>query len=267
MSELLTRALTGAAYVALTLGAAWAGPFSTALLFLPVCAIAAHEFHRLYWRADEGPLPLWSVLLASTVYVTVALGAVLPHWQAGYAVGLSFMLLLIGVTMSLRRGAAAPAEEFGGQLLLIAYIALPFALLPHLLSEGPYILMGTFFLLWTNDTGAYLVGRSVGRTKLLPSVSPKKTIEGLLGGVALTLVVAWVLSRFWTVLPLQDWLVMGMLVSTTATLGDLLESAFKRARGVKDSGKVLPGHGGIMDRFDGFLLTIPAVFVHLHHLR
>jgi len=267
VSELLTRALTGAAYVALTLGAAWAGPFTTALLFLPVCAIAAHEFHRLYWRPDEGPLALWSVLLGTTVYITVALGALMQGWEPGYAVGMSFLLLLIGITMSLRRGANAPAEEFGGQLLLVSYIALPFALLPHMLDQGPHVLAGTFLLLWTNDTGAYLVGRSLGRTKLLPAVSPKKTIEGLVGGIALTLGVAWGLSLVWTELPLKDWLICALLVSVTATLGDLLESAFKRARGVKDSGKVLPGHGGILDRFDGFLLSVPAVFVYLHHLR
>ncbi len=267
MSELFTRALTGAAYVALTLGAAWAGPLPTTLLFLPVCAIAAHEFHRLYWRADEGPLTLWSVLLGTTVYSTVALGALVQGWEPGYAVGMSLLLLLIGIAMSLRRGANAPAEEFGGQLLLVSYIALPFALLPHMLDQGPHVLAGIFLLLWTNDTGAYLVGRSIGRTKLLPAVSPKKTIEGLLGGIVLTLAVAWGLSQVWTELPLKDWLVCGLLESVTATLGDLLESAFKRARGVKDSGKVLPGHGGILDRFDGFLLSSPAVFVYLHHLR
>ena len=267
MSELITRAITGAAYVALTLGAAWAGPFTTAMLFLPVCAIGAREFHRLYWHDAQGPLPLWSIMLACTVYVTVAAGAFTNVWLPGYAVGLTFVLLLVGITMTLRRGSPAPAEEFAGQMLLVSYIALPFALLPHMLVNGPAELACTFILLWTNDTGAYLVGRSIGRTKLLPAVSPKKTIEGLLGGIALTLGVAWLLGFFWTELPLQDRLVCGLLVAVSATLGDLLESAFKRARGVKDSGNVLPGHGGILDRFDGFLLAIPAVYLYLHLLR
>lgn len=267
MSELVTRALTGAAYVTLALGAAWAGPLPTALLFLPVCAIGANEFHRLYWSNGEGPLALWSVLVAIGGFVVIALGALVPGWTPGHALASVFALLMAGVTMSLRRGPVAPGAEFGAYLLLLFYVALPFALLPYLLKNGPHLLAGIYFLLWTNDTGAYLVGRSIGRTKLLPAVSPKKTVEGLAGGVALTLGVAWSLARYWTDLPLTDWLVLAVIVSVTGTLGDLLESAFKRARGVKDSGTVLPGHGGILDRFDGFMLAVPGACAYLFLLR
>ena len=119
------------------------------------------------------------------------------------------------------------------------------------------------FLLWTSDTGAYLVGRSFGRNKLMPLVSPGKTWEGLAGGVALTLLVGWLLARSWNELSSSQWLLGAVVVAVTATLGDLLESAFKRARGVKDSGNILPGHGGILDRFDGFLLAAPAMLVTL----
>ena len=122
-----------------------------------------------------------------------------------------------------------------------------------------HVFVGFMFLLWTSDTGAYLVGRSVGRTKLMPAVSPGKTWEGLAGGVALTMLVGWLLGRYWTVLSAQQWIMCAAAVAITATLGDLLESAFKRAAGVKDSGSVLPGHGGILDRFDGYLLAAPAM--------
>jgi phosphatidate cytidylyltransferase len=103
-----------------------------------------------------------------------------------------------------------------------------------------------------NDTGAYLVGRVIGRIKLLPSVSPKKTVEGLLGGIAITLGGGIPPEPLPRVPQLDEWLTYAASSHITATLGDLLESAFKRARGVKDSGTILPGHGGILDRFDGF---------------
>ena len=119
------------------------------------------------------------------------------------------------------------------------------------------------FLLWTSDTGAYLVGRSIGRNRLMPSVSPGKTWEGLMGGVALTLLVGWSLSRVWDELDSGQWMVSAVVVAVTASIGDLLESAFKRARAVKDSGNILPGHGGILDRFDGFLLAMPAMYIAL----
>lgn len=267
MNELTTRALTGAAYVALALGAAWAGPLTTTVLFLPVCAIGANEFHKLFWKDGEGPLPLWSIALAVVAYLGLALPTLLSAWTMAHALALAFALLVAGITMSLRRGPVSPAMDLGGQFLLVAYVALPFALLPHLLRDGPELLMGTYFLLWTNDTGAYLVGRAMGRTKLLPAVSPKKTVEGLVGGVLLTLAVAYGLGQAWTVLSPTAWLACGLVVSIAGTVGDLLESALKRARGVKDSGHVLPGHGGILDRFDGMLLAAPAVAVLLLLLR
>jgi len=152
-------------------------------------------------------------------------------------------------------------------LVLVLLIAMPFGLLPHLFNWGNWMFISFMVLLWTNDTGAYLVGRSIGRTKLLPSVSPKKTIEGLVGGIVLTLAVALLIARNQAVLSLQEWLTVGGIIAVTSTLGDLLESAFKRASGVKDSGNVLPGHGGILDRFDGFFLAVPSVLLYLHLVR
>jgi phosphatidate cytidylyltransferase len=127
--------------------------------------------------------------------------------------------------------------------------------------------VGFMLLLWTNDTGAYLVGRTFGRTKLLPSVSPKKTVEGFIGGVLLTMGVAWLMADHQDFLGRSEWLTVGAIIAITSTLGDLLESAFKRARGVKDSGDVLPGHGGILDRFDGFFVAVPSVLLYLDLVR
>lgn len=264
MKELGIRAITGAIYVALTLGAALAGPFTTFLLFLPVCVIAMREMHLLYWGEDAGPPMAWSMLIGATLHIALAMGLFVPEWTTWYSVGLVFLLLLVSSAGILHRGDPTPASTFGGLLTLLLLIATPFGLLVHFFQFGTWSFIGFMLLLWTNDTGAYLVGRAIGRTKLLPAVSPKKTVEGLLGGIALTLAVAWAIAQYQTLLTPSQWLFAGAIIALTSTLGDLLESAFKRARGVKDSGTILPGHGGILDRFDGFFLAVPSLLLFLH---
>lgn len=267
MRELSVRAMTGAAYVALTLGAAWAGPFTTFLLFLPVCVMALREMHLLYRGPDTSTALAWSMLMGATVYVVMAMGVFEPRWHLGYAVAIAFILLLITITWWLIHGVQQPGHALGGALVLLLLVALPFGLLPHFFLTDPWMFIGFMVLLWTNDTGAYLVGRLIGRTKLLPAVSPKKTVEGAIGGLGLTVLVGWLLARTHPFLSIREWITVAVIISITATLGDLLESAFKRARGVKDSGHVLPGHGGILDRFDGFLLAVPAVAMYLSFVR
>ncbi|MCB0767468.1 MAG: phosphatidate cytidylyltransferase [Flavobacteriales bacterium] len=267
MKELGLRALTGAVYVLLTLGAAWAGPVTTFLLYLPVCLIGLHELHRLLRQPTEEPPTTRTMLVGATVYLAVGLHAVDQQWNLGYTLALSFLMLLITITWSLWRGQRDPGQAMGQTLCGLLLVAVPFGLMTHFFAVDRWMFIGFMILLWTNDTGAYLVGRAIGRTPLLPAVSPKKTIEGLLGGIALTLGVAWMLGNWHDFLSKQEWLIVGGLIALTATLGDLLESAFKRARGVKDSGRILPGHGGILDRFDGFLLAVPAVVLYLQLIR
>ena len=267
MKELGVRAMTGAVYVALTLGAAWAGPFTTFMLYLPVCLVALREIHLLYWGEQETQPIIWTILSGAVVYMAVAMGQFEPDWTFGYATAVGFLMLLITMTWSLIRGQRDPANSLGGALTSLLLVAVPFGLMVHFFRFGAWIFIGFMVLLWTNDTGAYLVGRAMGRTKLLPAVSPKKTVEGLLGGIALTLAAAWLIARFHPELKTIEWITVGAIIALTATLGDLLESAFKRARGVKDSGTILPGHGGILDRFDGFLLAVPAVMLYLHLIR
>ena len=132
-----------------------------------------------------------------------------------------------------------------------------------------------FTLIWSNDTFAYLSGRMLGKTKLFERISPKKTWEGMIGGLLATIAVAWVYSKWGMVkqdlvmLSSLHWIIIGVLVSVFGTLGDLVESHLKRTAGVKDSGILIPGHGGVLDRFDGYLLSLPMVytFVYLiHHI-
>lgn len=257
------RALTGAAYVALTLGAAWAGPFTTFLLFLPVAVIAAFELQRLLWHEDEGLPGVWCMTVVGIIYTVCSMGVFDGYHHLAVQGMVVLATVLVSVIWIFKRKSPAPAGDLGGLLLMIVLVALPFSAMIHLFTYGTMVFVGFMVMLWTADTGAYLVGRSIGRTKLLPSVSPNKTVEGFLGGVAATVGVAYLFSMYQPALDTTTWLVCGAIVSTTSTLGDLLESAFKRARGVKDSGTILPGHGGLLDRFDGALLAAPAIFLYL----
>ncbi len=257
------RSLTGLVYVGLTVGAALAGPFTSLLLFLPVTVLATGELHRLHWRTDDAPPAFWSQLLALALYLAIALSPLAAGQHANLLPLAVLLPLLLGMALTLFRGGKAPLQELGFHVLVLLYLALPFGLVPLLVARGWELFLGFMVLLWTSDTGAYVVGRLVGRHPLFPRVSPKKTVEGLLGGLAFTLLVAWVIARSWTILPLAHWLVLAVVVTITGTLGDLLESAFKRAAGVKDSGNLLPGHGGLLDRFDGFLPAMPAAWAYL----
>jgi phosphatidate cytidylyltransferase len=154
------------------------------------------------------------------------------------------------------------------QLMGITYITIPLVMLSKLgffnmLVYSHGLPMGFFVLLWTSDTGAYLAGRSMGKNKLFERVSPKKTWEGSIGGLMLTLLVAYGLSYLFDEVSLGDWLVIALLIVVFGTFGDLFESLMKRNLHIKDSGKILPGHGGVLDRFDGLFLAAPAVFFYL----
>jgi phosphatidate cytidylyltransferase len=126
--------------------------------------------------------------------------------------------------------------------------------------------LSIFIFLWCSDSGAYFVGSAIGRHRLFERISPKKSWEGSIGGGVLALVAAYVLSLFYPTLGAIEWMGMAAVVVVTGTWGDLIESCMKREMGIKDSGNILPGHGGILDRFDSAILAIPSVVVYLYIL-
>ena len=154
-------------------------------------------------------------------------------------------------------------------LLLIGYIIIPFVITNYVAigknGYNPKILISILILIWANDTFAYLVGKNFGKNKLFPSVSPKKTIEGFVGGMFFTIISSVLLSKFYIESNiLYIWIIIAIIVSIFSTLGDLIQSKFKRVAGIKDSGKIMPGHGGILDRLDSIIFVIP--FINLFYL-
>ena len=138
------------------------------------------------------------------------------------------------------------------------------SILPHAnIIFSPGIIIGFFILIWANDTGAYLTGMSFGRHKLMERISPKKTWEGLIGGIIIASLVAWFLSDWLGVVDKIHWVIISLIISVAGTYGDLVESMLKRSIGVKDSGTIMPGHGGFLDRFDSAIISFPLVYLFI----
>ena len=170
-----------------------------------------------------------------------------------------------------------PIHDWAYTMLSQMYIALPFSLLNVLaftaapngsVSFNTLLPLSVFVFLWVNDSGAYCVGSLLGRHKLFPRISPGKSWEGSIGGAVFVLAAAYAISYFFDggMLTTMQWLGLGLVVVVFGTWGDLVESLFKRTLGIKDSGSILPGHGGMLDRFDSSLLAIPAAVIYLYTL-
>ena len=130
-------------------------------------------------------------------------------------------------------------------------------------SYSPELIMAIFVILWVNDSFAYISGSLIGKHKMFPNISPKKSWEGFAGGLLFTMVLSLLLSRIFSVLSIYEWLLLAIIVVITGTIGDFIESGIKRNAGVKDSGSMMPGHGGFLDRFDSLLFALPFVYLYL----
>ncbi len=268
MKELLVRASSGAVYVALVLGAAWAGPLAIGILFLPIACLAAREWHRLVTKNDGSAGGWHLIAIAAISYSAIACTFLFPDPHLPYPLAIISATLILSFVVLLRSGAPEPGSGIGRYLSMVVLVAAPMACAPLLTLIDGSVFIGFMLLLWANDTGAYLVGKAMGRNKLMPKVSPGKTWEGLLGGVIAALASAWAIGTHMDdELSGLTWLTGAVVVSITGTIGDLLESALKRAAGVKDSGTIMPGHGGVLDRFDGYLLAAPAMLITILIMR
>lgn len=248
-------------------GIAW-NQYSLMVLFFAISMLGLDEFYKLLINAGYLPNRRLGLICGGTIFLLVILSVLIGAQAAVY---LSFVLAACIFFSELYRNKQTPFQNIAYTITGIIYIVMPFALWVSFLKGystdngvyNPHLLLGFFFLLWTNDTGAYLVGMSIGKHKLWERISPKKTWEGFFGGLVLSIIIGYVISMFYTELHPILWMVMAATVSCAGTMGDLVESAFKRSINAKDSGSILPGHGGILDRFDGVFLSTPFVLVLL----
>jgi len=263
MNQMLVRALSGAVYVALvilfTLWGAypWAG-FSAGLMVLGLV-----EWYGLSKESESNAPILWAIM---PIGIFVALFLQFTGISSGFIPAI--IALVFPGLLFLNRPESSALKELGGILMASAYLAVPLGLSIGIhqhpgLEQGPFILLSVFIFLWCNDTFAYLIGRWLGSTPLASDISPRKTIEGTLGGMLFCMIAALILSYYHTELDSIDLMAMALIVSSLGTLGDLFESKIKRIADVKDSGWIFPGHGGVLDRIDSFLFAIPGVFIYL----
>ncbi|MDX5320800.1 MAG: phosphatidate cytidylyltransferase [Bacteroidota bacterium] len=269
MNNFWTRTLSGAIYAGAVIGALLLGLKYFIPLFAFVTAVCLWEFLKAETESGH-PARILGIVGGTLLYIVSAyalMGERSLIWYLPFILSLPFLVLLLGLTQP----KADHFRAVGALLTSYFYIVLPFILLTaiqrwHLPGSGLSPLLGIFILFWSNDTGAYLSGKSMGKHPLFPEVSPKKTIEGLIGGILLCLIAAYILSLYSLSFTLTQWLILGGLISVFGTLGDLIESMWKRRLGIKDSGNIMPGHGGLMDRFDGFFIALPAVHLYLFFL-
>ncbi len=267
--NLLIRTLSGAIMLVVVLGAMLASPYSGAILLIMISAGVMFEFYKIARLTGADPLRTYSIAIG---VLSVATAFVVADGLIPATVLLFLLPLVCGLfVIELYRKSTMPLTNVAWAVAGIVYVAVPFALLAALLGGNipcggsvyrPLIVLSVIFIVWANDVGAYLVGRTFGRHKLFERISPNKSWEGFWGGVVSAVVVG-VLVGWLQCVSLLLWAGAGVVIAVSGVYGDLVESMLKRSVNLKDSGQVIPGHGGVLDRFDALLMAVPFVFVYL----
>lgn len=231
-------------------------------VFLILLILGLREFYRMAGLTGATPLIVPGIIVGILLFTSGFL-----HSFFGDAT--LYFLVIIGVFVTsiweLFRISKTPIANVATLLFGLGYIALPLTLIQYLLYKEyePLFVLCIFFIIWANDSGAYILGSLIGKTKLFERISPKKTWEGTLGGMISAITLVYLLPESYINFNIAQRLIITLIVVVFSTLGDLFQSMLKRSVGLKDSGSILPGHGGILDRIDSMLFAIPAVFVYL----
>ncbi len=276
MTNFIRRTITGAFIVVFVLGGLWLHPVSFFVVGAVMIAGTQREYYIMVSNTGVRPQLVTGIISGFLLYVistTVALGWLSRNWFLAMIPVISIVMVI-----ELFRKVERPFDSLAHTFFSILYTALPFSMFPFaafghsglsplVTMEGiefsPGIIVGFFLLLWMNDTGAYLVGSVLGRHRLFERISPAKSWEGFFGGLVLTLLVARLFSGWLGVADTKGWMVIALIISIGGTLGDLLESMLKRSLGLKDSGTIMPGHGGFLDRFDSVVVAFPIVYLYI----
>ncbi|MEI6172973.1 MAG: phosphatidate cytidylyltransferase [Bacteroidota bacterium] len=275
MSNFWARTITGLSMVFILLAALWFSGWFFMLIFLVITILGLWEFYGLIASAQCHPQRYYGTAAGILLYVVTAVTILFPTtntdqiWFRLIPFILPVPLFFLSFIIEIYRKKPYPLINIAMTTLGFYYVAFPFSLLlyfnkPDVLHFWgmPVILVGYFLLTWLDDTAAYLFGKQFGKHMFFERISPKKTWEGTISGIIVTLIAANGLHFLISVLPLFDWLALACIVLFFGTNGDLVESLIKRSLNIKDSGNILPGHGGILDRFDTMLISAPFVFLY-----
>lgn len=267
MKELLIRSVSGLLLAAILLACVLISPWTYAALLLFIVTVGTFEMSRLLqMNSITGIIIGESFSLCSFVVASlVALQVIGQRWLL-----LELVFLMLPFLYALFSFKHDAKQVFTYLFASFTFLSMPSALMLFMYREdlfgtvaGPWLIVLVFCLLWANDIFAYLTGKLLGKHKLFPRISPGKTIEGSMGGLVFTIIAMVVFAHYAEWLPIADGVGMAVIAVVFGTLGDLSESMLKRQAGVKDSGKLIPGHGGILDRFDSVMFSVPFIFVYL----
>ena len=261
MRDVKKRILTGTAYVTLLLFVLMQ-TISALVLFLLVAILATLELKKIFEKQNLD-FHTWPVIIIGlTSYFAIVFS------EIKFILFLEIIIYFISLLFQTRKNTLLLA---GGTLFSIIYIFIPLSLvIPIGCFENKIynykILFGLLILIWSSDSWAFVCGKLFGKHKLFEKISPNKTWEGFIGSIILTTITGYVISNNGFGLSQTEWMILGTITAISATLGDLFQSMLKRESNIKDSGKMLPGHGGILDRFDSILICFPVFYLYLYYI-
>lgn len=280
--SLLTRTLTAAVFVAVLLSAINFFYLGFSALFFIISLWGLHEFFKIARLLGAKPFKRMAYFTGAILYTSVFMentGFLYSQALMNFAICFSFLIFVYALFAKNEK----PVEDVAYTFFGIFYCVVPYVLMNKLVCLGnfpcyeneklfslgaqhynPHFILGVILLIWASDTYAYLVGSLMGKTKLNQRISPGKTWEGTVVGGILTLASSYIISIWFPEIQFVHWLVISTLVVVFGTLGDLFQSLLKRQAGIKDSGKIMPGHGGILDRFDSLMFVTPFVYLYLN---
>ncbi|WP_304203316.1 phosphatidate cytidylyltransferase [Phocaeicola plebeius] len=277
-NNFIQRAITGIIFVGVLIGCILGGPISFSLLFALITALTIHEFGVIISKQPDVEINKPICMLAGVfLFFGFAYLGVMPG-QTEILIPYLFLIIYLLVS-ELYLKKKNPLNNWAYAMMSQIYIALSFAMLNVLAyhsigNEGelsnyqvqynPILPLSIFIFTWINDTGAYCTGMLFGRHRLFERISPKKSWEGSIGGGVFSIIAAIVMAHYFPFMSISIWIGLSLTVVIFGTLGDLTESLLKRTIGIKDSGNILPGHGGMLDRFDSTLMAVPAAVVYLY---
>lgn len=268
MNNLKKRTITGVLFAGTIIGMTIAGPMTFGILLFIISAWSILEFYSLFTTRNVFPQKFFGIAI-SQLFIILMIFVARNH------IPVKWLLVMIPLLFSvfiaeLFRKQEHPFLNIAITLTGLIYITIPISLFGLMIFNvnligdfNWHLALGIFFLHWANDTGAYLVGSRFGKRKLFKRHSPNKTWEGSIGGALTALLVAYALGSRFNEMDMAHWLTIALIIVITGTLGDLVESMLKRSLQLKDTGTIFPGHGGMLDRFDGLLLSLPFIAFYL----
>jgi len=267
-SNLLKRALSALVFVIVLLGGILINEYLYVVVFTLITVIAQAESYHLFEKTGNRPQKYYGIFVGLITFLLtffVARGNIPP---TSYFIAIFMIIFLFIFEIYQNREDHFISIAF--TIFGIVYVVIPLSTLNFIafagINEGIYTyeyLLAFFIILWLNDTGAYLIGSKFGKTKLFERISPKKTWEGTIGGAIFAFIAAYVISLYFKGLSMPEWIIFAVITVVFGVYGDLVESWLKRRAGIKDSGTIMPGHGGLLDRFDSTFFAAPMIFLYL----